>query len=134
MDFHKVAYVSMFSSALVLSGCKNGMTELQNPQRRYLFEGTYVGQLEGRPARYIVEKETCIFITDQKVSFPYGWEMRTVMIRDTDCDNTTDSASDQYGVIRSREYFVQNGTAEKLDSLLEQGQGLVKKENRIQEE
>lgn len=127
-----ILYASVLSSLAVLS-CAGGMPELRSPERRYLFEGAYVGEIEGRSARYIVEKERCMLITGQKVSFPSGWEMRTVMIRDTDCDNTADSASDQYGVIRGREYFVQNGTAENLDSLLEQGQGLVSKENRIKE-
>jgi|SRR3989344_7102666 len=131
MDFQNRLYASILSS--VVLSCAGGMPELHNPERRPLFEGEYVGQIEGRPARYIVEKETCVFITDQKVSFPYGWEMRTVMIRDTDCDNVADSASDKYGVLRARNYFLQEETANKLDSLLEQGQGLVKKENRIKE-
>gem|GEM_PF-5811459 len=133
MNFHNKLY-TILSGLAVLSGCKQGMSELRNPETRPLFEGVYVGQVEGRPARYTVEKETCIFITDQKVSFPYGWEMRTVVIRDTDCDNTADTGSDQYGVIRGREYFVNKDAAEALDSLLIQGQGLVKKENRIKEE
>ena len=133
MDLEKALYASIVSVA-VLGGCKEGMVELQNPATRPLFEGVYVGQVEGRPARYMVEKETCTFITDQKVSFPYGWEMRTIMIRDTDCDNSLDSASDKYGVIRGRNHFIQEGTVDELDSLLEQGQGLVKKENRIRED
>ena len=127
-------YTSLLSAMTFLGGCKGTLPELRNPGTRPLFEGVYVGQVEGRPARYTVEKETCILITDQKVSFPYGWEMRTVMIRDPDCDNLLDSASDKYGVIRGRNYFVQEGTVEELDSLLEQGQNLVKKENRIKEE
>ena len=126
-------YTSLLSAMTVLGGCAGGMPELRNPGTRPLFEGVYVGQIESKPARYIVEQEGCIFITDKKVSFPYGWEMRTVMIRDPDCDNLLDSASDKYGVIKSRNYFVQEGTVEELDSLLQQGQGLVTKENRIKE-
>ncbi|MEK6939301.1 MAG: hypothetical protein AABX31_01090 [Nanoarchaeota archaeon] len=133
MGLQNKFYASILSSAAVLSGCAGGMPELRNPERRYLFEGVYVGQIDGRSARYTVEKERCILITGQKVSFPSGWEMRTVMIRDTGCDNSADSATDQYGVICSREYFMQNGSAENLDSLLEQGQELVTKENRIKE-
>lgn len=134
MKLQNSVYASMFSSLVILSGCKSGMTELRNPETRLLFEGVYIGQIDGRAAQYIVEKETCIFVTNQKVSLPYGWEMRTVTIRDTGCDNTADAASDPYGIVRSREYFVGKGTAEGLDSLLEQGQGLVTKENRVKEE
>jgi len=133
MNFQNRFYVSMLSSIAVLN-CSGGMQELRNPERRLLFEGVYVGQMDERSARYTVEKETCVLITGQKVSFPYGWEMRTVMIRDNDCDNIADSATDQYGVVRSREYFLQNDTAGELDSLLERGQGLVTKENRIKED
>ncbi|MDP3698423.1 MAG: hypothetical protein Q8R47_02450 [Nanoarchaeota archaeon] len=133
MNFQNRFYASILSSAAVLN-CAGGMPELRNPETRPLFEGVYVGEVEGRPARYTVEKETCIFITNQKVSFPYGWEIRTVFIRDVGCDNTVDSASDKYGVVRGRDYFVQEGTVDELDFLLEQGQGLVKKENRIKEE
>ena len=134
MDFHTILYASMLSGLTVLQGCKAGIPEVRNPETRPLFEGVYTGQIEGRSARYTVEKEMCMLITDQKVSFPYGWEMRTITIRDTDCDNSADTASDNYGIIKGREYFLGQGTAEVLDSLLEQGQGLVKKENRIKEE
>lgn len=134
MILKNVLYASTLACIVSLSGCKGGISDsLHNPEKRQLYEGTYQGRVDGRAARYIVEKEKCVFITEQKVSLPYGWEIRTMIIRDVGCDNIADSAPDQYGFLQNRNYFVQNGTIEDLDSLLEKGQDLVCKENRIKE-
>lgn len=133
MNLKNCLYVSALSCIVSLSSCKSTLPGLQNPEVRAELEGVYEGQIDGITVQYTVEKDLCRLQYIEEKTFPGGKAIRTVTIEDVECDNKADSAPDKYGFVRGREYFLQNGTAEKLDSLLEKGQKVVTLENKVKE-
>jgi len=126
MDFQNKFYASLLSGIVSISGCKNTLPGLQKPEVRAQLAGTYAGIMDGIPVSYSVGKDDCRLQADDGLLF--------LDILDLGCDNTVDYLNpNSLSAKKNRKNLLEDGEAERFDSLLERGQNLVRLENKVKE-
>lgn len=110
--------------AMVLYGCNKNETpkkEIPSETKRQLEVGEYTGMVNGKPAKYEVTASGSCYLTLRIAP------ANNVFIVDSGCDNTADTVDEKY----ERKHLEAAGRTEKFDSLLRDGQELVKPKNKV---
>ncbi len=121
MNIKEIIYASTVSAFMgASSGCAT-LPNLKNPEVRTQLEGTYKGTVDGVKVSYKVGKEGCVALID------FGDAISHIV--DKNCDNTADLLN----LIMDREYLLETGKAEGVDTILEIIQReLVKPEHKVE--
>ena len=118
MDLKNIVYATALST--LLSCATTAIPNLQNPEVRAQFLGTYKGVVEGHKVTYKVGTEGCVVLVD------YGLLISHII--DNDCNN----AGDLLNMRLNRQALLTTGKAESVDAVLRMSQEeLVNPEHKV---